>query len=272
MGIHSGPGMATKELKTFALLDQIVSVLGSTKSTFFPFLESTGGSLVEDPIRSYKNNAHDLISRDEAGVLTLEAQFSPYMHVGGVHSYDFDAASQQYLFGTADTNTGFPSNADFSVGAWIYPRDITSVTILSKYDVANKREWRMMLDGSSKVSLEVLDETEGDNGTRIGASDTAVATDIWSFVVATTDNNDDDLAQIFYINGAADGSGNSLTGTYNDSPDSSGELTIGATLNTAAAVTALFEGRIALPFVTGKELTAANVSTLYGIGKTLLGL
>lgn len=269
---HLSSGLGSKALKTFSLLDQIVTTLGSTKSTFFPFLESTGGSLVENPIRSYKNNQHDLLSRDEAGVVTLEAQFSPYMHSGGVHSYDFDSASNQYLFGSADTDTGFPSNADFSVGAWIYPRDITSVTVLSKYDVANKREWRMQLDGSSKVSLEVLDETEGDNGTRIGASDTAVVTDVWSFVVVTTDNNDDNAAMIFYINGAADGSGNSLTGTYNDSPDSSGELTIGATLNTAPAVNAVFEGRIALPFVCGKELTAANVSTLYGLGQRLLGL
>lgn len=269
---HIGSGLGSKVLKTFSLLDQIITVLGSTKSTFFPFLESTGGSLVEDPIRSYKNNQHELISRDEAGVRTLELYFSPFQHVGGVHSYDFDAGTEQYLLGTADTNTGFPSNADFSVGAWIYPRDVTGVTILSKYDIANQREWRMMVDGSKKISLEVLDETEGTNGTRIGASDSDVVIDAWNFVVVTTDNNDSDASMTFYLNGAADGSGNSETGTYNDSPDSSGELAIGVTLNTNPATSALFDGRIALPFITGKELTAANVATIYGIGRTLLGL
>ena len=265
-------GLGSKAIKTFSLLDQIVTVLGSTKTTFFPFLETHGGDIVASPIRSYKENAHELISRDEAAPRTLELEFSPYTHVGGINSYDLDAGSNNYLHGTADANTGFPANADFSCGAWIYPRDITSTTIMGKYDLNNQREWRMQLDGSSKVSLEVLDETEVSNGTRIGASDTAVTADQWSFVVVTTDNNDDNAAMVFYINGAADGSGNTLTGTYNDSPNTTSELVIGATLNTTPLVTALFDGRIALPFVCGKELTAANVTTLYGIGQTLLGL
>ncbi len=31
-------------------------------------------------------------------------------------------------------------------------------------------------------------------------------------------------------------------------------------------------GRIALPFVCGKELSQANVDTLHGLGSTLLGI
>lgn len=261
---------ATKD--TFTQLDRIIAILGSTKTTLFPFFESVGGSLEQEGIRSYKENAHTLISRDEAAVKTLEAEFSPYMHVGGVHSYDFDPSGNKYLVGTDDANVGFPTNADFSVGAWILPRDIATVTILAKYDVANQREWRMEISAGNKLSLEVLDETEGDNGTRIGAGSTSITADQWSFVVVTTDNNDDNAAQIFYLNGAADGSGNSLTGTYNDSPDTDALLSVGATLNTTPAVTNLFDGRIALPFICGKELTAANILEIYNIGKVLLGV
>ena len=266
--------VGTKRLPipTLERLDGIITILGTTKTTLFPFFESVGGSTVGEGIRSYKENAHVLVSRDEAAVRTLEAEFSPYKHVGGVYSYEFNAAGNQYLDGTDDTNLGFPTNADFSCGAWIYARDITTVTIMGKYDVNDQREWRMQLDGSSKIELEVLDETEVSNGTRIGASDTAVTIDQWAFVVVTTDNNDADASMTFYLDGAADGTGNSLTGTYNDSPDTTSAFVIGATLNTTPAVTNLFSGRIALPFVCGKVLTAGEVSSLHSIGQELLGL
>ena len=269
-----GTIVGTKRLPipTLDRLDDIIAILGSTKTTLFPFLESVGGSTVNEGIRSYKENAHVLVSRDEAAVRTIEAEFSPYKHVGGVYSYEFNAAGNQYLDGTDDANLGFPSNADFSCGAFIYTRDITSVTIMGKYDVANQREWRMQLDGSSKIELEVLDETEVSNGTRIGASDTAVTADQWSSVVITTNNNDADASMTFFLNAAADGTGNSLTGTYNDSPDTTSAFVIGATLNTAPAVTNLFSGRMALVFVCGKVLTADEVSSFHSIGQELLGL
>lgn len=272
MGNHISGGTVDPTRNTFALLDTIITALGSTKTTFFPFLESVGGSVVQQGIRSYKENQHDLISRDEAAVRTLEAEFSPYMHVGGVHSYNFDSAGSKFLLGTDDGNLGFPTNADFSVGAFVYPRDDTTVTIMGKYDVNDAREWRLGLNGSKKLELEVLDETEASNGTRIGAGDTDVAIDQWNFVCATTNNNDADASMSFYLDGVADGTGNTETGTYNDSPDTAGLFAIGVTLNTQPAVTNIFSGRIALPFVCGKVLTQANVTTIYNTGRTLLGL
>ena len=265
-------GLGSTRIKTFDLLDQIVTVLGSTKTTFFPFLESVGGTLEQEGIRSYKENQHTLISRDEAAVRSLEAEFSPYLHVGGVHSYDIDGSGSKFLTGTDDANTGFPSNADFSCGAFIYPRDVTTVTIMGKYDVNDQREWRMEINGSKKLTLEVLDETEVSNGTRIGSGDTDIAIDVWSFVVITTNNNDDNASMSFFVDAAADGTGNTESSTYNDSPDTTSEFTIGATLNTTPAVTNLFSGRIALPFVCGKVLTAANITTIYNIGRILLGI
>lgn len=257
-------------LPTFSLLDDIVTILGSTKSTFFPFLESKNGNN-NDLIWSYKNNSSNLQSRDEAAAKALETEFQPYRHIGGVYSYEFSSAANQHLLGADDANTGFPSNADFSVGAWIWPRDITTVTVMSKYDVNLQREWRLQLDGSSKIELEVYDETN--NQDRTGASDTAVTTNQWSFVVATTDNNDSSDSMTFYLNGSADGTGNTESGAaFANSPDTDAKLVVGATLNTDPAVTNLFSGRIALPFVCGKELTSANVASLYGIGQKLLGL
>ncbi len=267
----TGSGIDSPTIKTFDLLDQIITTLGSTKTTFFPFLETVGGSLAASTIRSYKENQHELLAQDEIpNAINLETEFSPYMHVGGVASYQFDAVSEHNLIGTDDTELGFPSNADFSVGAWIYPRDITAVTVMSKYDVNVQREWRLSLDASSKIELEVYDESA--NADRTGASDTAVAADEWTFVCVTTDNNDADASMSFYLNGAADGTGNTETGTFVSSPDTTAKFMIGATQNTLPANTALFDGRIALPFVCGKILTAAEVTTIYNIGRILLGL
>jgi len=273
MGMHISGGLGSKDIKTFALLDQFITVLGATKPTLFPFLESVGGGTAGNTdIWNYKGAAHYVQCVDEVpGAITLQTEFSPYRHIGGVHSYEFESGGNQYLQGEDSTDYEFASNADFSVGAFIFPRDITTVAVLAKYDVNSLREWKLGLDGSSKIELEVFDETNDQS--RIGASDTAVTVNQWSFVCATTDNNDDNNAHIFYLNGVADGSGNSESGAaYANSPGTNAVLTIGACHNTTPAVTELFTGRIALPFVTGTELSAANVLTLYGIGKTLLGL
>ena len=53
--------------------------------------------------------------------------------------------------------------------------------------------------------------------------------------------------------------------------DGAGAFGVGGQIR-AGSVEQEFEGRIALPFITGKALTAANVTTLYGLGRTLLGI
>ena len=113
-------------------------------------------------------------------------------------------------------------------------------------------------DGDSKREPAGRNATEVSHCTRIGASDTAVTADQWSFVVVTTDNNDANASMTFYLNAAADGTGNSLTGTYNDSPDTTSAFTIGATLNTAPAVT--ISSRPSCNWVSFKRLRRARMS------------
>ncbi len=245
---------------TYALLDQIITTLGATKTFFWPFLESTGAI-----ITTYKAENHRLTATD-AGA----NGFHPFKHPGGVHSYLFTTADDMHLLGTDDANASFASNTAFSLGAWILPEDITTVTIISKYDVNAQREYRLGLDGNSKIELESYDETP--NTDRTGASNTAVTADQWSFVVATNDGADADASMSFYLNGAADGTGNTETGAFDSTEGTTSEIVIGANMNTSPAVQQEFQGRIALPFICGKELTAANVTTLYNSGRILLGV
>ena len=256
--LSSVPYKATAD--TFTLLDQITDVLGATKTFFWPFLETTGAI-----VTSYKNENHRLTATD-AGA----NGFHPFKHPGGIHSYLFTTGDDMHLLGTDDANASFATNADFSVGAWILPEDITTVTILSKYDVNAQREYRLGIDGSNKIELESYDE--GANADRTGASDTSVTADQWSFVVVTNDGADADASMTFYLNGSADGTGNTETGAFDSTEGTTSEIVIGANMTTSPAVEQEFQGRIALPFICGKELTAANVTTLYGVGRTLLGV
>lgn len=254
---------------TFKLLDDILAILGSVKTTLFPFFESVGGAQSDGEL-SYSPVQTWLNPWDEAAVKNLEDEFAPVQHPSGISSYYFAPSLSTNLRGQDDTNLGFPSNAPFSVGAWILPRDMSSVTIMGKYDANAQREWRLGIDGSSKLELEVYDESA--NADRTGAGDTTLVQSIWKFVVVTTLNTDSDAVMTFYLDGVADGTGNSETGSYVSSPDTSASLVIGANHNTVPAVQFLFDGRIALPFICGKELTAANVLTLYGYGQKLIGL
>lgn len=252
-------------IPTFKYLDDIIAILGSTKTTLFPLLESADDSREDYRLYSYKENVHNLVAKGDG-----TEPFYPYRHVGGIHSLSFEIAENQYLLGEDSTDFEFPSNAAFSVGLWILPRDITTVTLLAKYDTNNQREWRLMLNGSSKLELTSYDEANDE--TRIGPGDTAVSLNEWTFVVATTDGADDDASMNFYLNGEADGSGNAESGSgYASQPGGTAALTIAADLATGAAANE-FEGRIALPFVCGKVLTAAEVKSLYPIGQKLLGL
>jgi len=247
---HISGGVTQKGIRTFALLDQFIAVLGATKPTLFPFLETVGGGTAGNcKIESYKGATHFVQAVDEVpNAITLENEFSPYIHGGGVGSYSLDAGGSQYLQGEDSTDYEFAANAAFSVGACILPTDITSVAVLAKYDANAQREWKLGLDSNSKIELESFDETN--DHSRIGAGDTAVTINQWSFICATTASN----------------------AAYASQPGTTAKLAIGAAHATTPALTEIFSGRIALPFICGKELSAANVLTLYGIIKTLLSL
>ncbi|KKM71573.1 hypothetical protein LCGC14_1429320, partial [marine sediment metagenome] len=61
MGIHTGSGLGSKALNTYALLDQFLTVLGSTKTSFWPLVESTGAI-----VRTYGESAH-IFTMTDAG-------------------------------------------------------------------------------------------------------------------------------------------------------------------------------------------------------------
>lgn len=251
-------------------LDSIVTILGSTRTAFWPFFEGEGVNL-----ETYKETSENLVPTEILG-----DGFSPVRYDSGIHSYFFQRVADAHLAGNdAAVFSGISvTDAPFSVGAWVLPTLTgTQQTILSKYDVAGTlREWQLFLDGSQNAVMEYFDESLDDGVTATSA--TALTVQEWAFLVVAYDGaggapSSSGMTINLYLNGVTDSPTIADTGgnVYVDMEDLATPFMIGAADDTAAP-TFEFEGRIALPFVCGKELSSAEVGQLYGLGRRLLGL
>jgi hypothetical protein len=120
--------------------------------------------------------------------------------------------------------------------------------------------------------LELHDLSASTKEVGVGASDVIVPW-AWNFCVATYDGAQAAPDVHLYRNGSdtlAAGT-TTETGAYVAMEDGTASFMIGASDAVGSPAEEL-EGYIALPFITGKELTAAEVATLYGLGQTLMGI
>lgn len=249
------------------LLNGIMSVLGTTTPSFWPFLEKTG-TLVAGV------SVSDLIPSETGGAAeALEDDFAPFAHPGNVYSYHFHPTGDHHLAGIDHASFTFGNgtlDTPFSVGAWICPNAIVTNVIIAKYDSAgSKEEWRLFIDSSGLLSLELHDASA--SATEIAVSDDALTIGQWVFAVATYDGTETAPVVNLYVNGTLVNDGSTAeSGAYVAMENTDAPLTVGCSGLTATPV-AEFHGRIALPFITGKALTAAEVAQLYELGGVLLG-
>jgi len=258
--------------QTAGILNHMLSILGTTKPSLWPFLEKSG-TLVSGI------SVGDLIPSETAGAAeALEDDFAPVEHPGKVHSYHFHPTGDHHLAGIDHANFSFGDGTDdlpFSVGAWIQPNAIATNVILAKYDSAgNKEEWRLWIDAAGKLSLELHDASASD--TEIATGGTVLSLGQWVFVVATYDGTKTAPVVKLYVDAVLDNDGstvesaNSAPNFYVAMENTTAPLTVGCSGVTATPV-AEFHGRIALPFVTGKALTPAEVVILHELSSVLMG-
>ena len=255
--------------RTFARLNDIVTVLGGTKMAFWPFLNGGGGNTY--PYGS--GNDGILLA---ANTSTLELVFDPVRHEGGVYSYMNDSATANLA--AADNANFTHGNATvdtaFSIGIWILMQEAvgTARSLMAKYgSTGTLREYDFRFGTDGKLVAELYDESA--DTTEIATSaGTALTPWIWQFCTMTYDGNEAAPVINLYINATSVHDGTSVeSGGYVAMENTATPLLIGAKGLTAAAATG-FIGRIALPFITGKELTAAEVGQIYSIGQQLLGV
>ncbi|MDP2950171.1 MAG: hypothetical protein Q8P22_11605 [Chloroflexota bacterium] len=249
-------------------LRSILGILGTTKTSVWPFHERTG--LLVAGI-----GVGDLLPSETAGAAeALEDDFSPMLHKNGLYTYHFHPTGDHHFAGIDHNNYSFGTglvDAPFSLGALILPNVVNDNTIMGKYDSAGSlEEYRWSIDANAKLSLELHD---ADASTKeIGASDTALAVGIPHFVVSTYDGGETDPVVLHYVDGAVDGAGATTeTGAYVAMENLAAPLLVGAAGVTATPTTE-FHGRIGLPFLTGKVLSAADVTALWNIYRHIFGL
>lgn len=245
-------------------LNDILTILGTTKTSLWPFWEKTG-TLVSCI------GVGDLTSSETAAAAeALEDDFSPLLLPCGLYSYHFHPTGDHHLAGIDHANYTFVATP-FSVGCWIRPNAIASNVMLAKYDSAgNLEEWRFWIDANGKLDLELHDASA--STTEIAVSDAALTIAQLQFVVATYDGTPATPTVWLYVDGAAVNDGTTTeTGAFVDMEDTAAPLTIGCGGVTALPTTE-FHGRMAMPFITGKALTAAEVVQLRDIMRPMVGI
>jgi hypothetical protein len=249
-------------------LNDIMTVLGTTTPSLWPFWESTGTLVSGISVGDFTS------SKTAAAAIALESEFAPMKLPCGLYSYHFHPTGDHHLAGVDHNNFSFgngTADSAFSVGAWIRPNAIATNVIAGKYDSAgNLEEWRFFIDASGKLSLELHDASA--SATEIAASTSALTIGQWVFVAATYDGTETAPTVNLYVDGALVNDGTTAeTGAYVAMENTAAPLTIGCSGVTALPV-AEFHGRIALPFLAGTELTAAQVTTLYGCTAPMVGV
>jgi len=245
-------------------LNDILTILGTTTPHLFPFWEKTGQLVTGISVI-------DLVPRETAGAAEdLEHDYAPLELPCGLYSYHLHPTGDHHLAGSDHADLSFAGTGGMSLGAWIRPTTITSNAIIAKYDVAGAdREYRLWLDAATKLDFEMYDDTANASSITISAA-TAITKGALQFVVATYDGVAATPGVVLYVNGAAV-TGTTTTGAWTDMIPGATPLTVGSA-GVTATPTFEFHGRIALPFLCGKALTAAEVASLYKITLPMVGL
>ncbi len=269
------PASRTANIETFSLLDEIMTLLGVTNTTLWPFLASHGQTL-----QPYGSGVQQLILNpsDEAAILNVEAEFEPHKHPGGVYSYYIDSATNNHLRGADNAAFSFGDAAvdlPFSVGCFVLMTEAvgTARSLLAKYrtTAAAAREWDFRFDAAANFELELFDESV--DSTEIATSDTVLTPGIWQCVVAAYDGDEVDPVINLFLNGGLDNDGTSVEAGagYVAMENTATPLLVAARDQTTTPAQEL-EGRIALPFVCGRQLSATQVAEYNRLGRLLLGL
>lgn len=250
-------------------LNDILDVLGTTKTLLVPGWESEG-SIVS------AIGAAGFVPSDEAGANALQTYFSPHRLPCGLFHYGFVKTENHHFAGADHADFTFDGGGDapFSGGMWIRPnKAVLTQELIAKYNPAAAEEYYFGINSSGKLEFELHDAT--DSAYEIAVADTVLTSGQFIFVVFTYDGSAvvDEPVIHLYIDGVDDNptGGSVQTGAYLHMDDTATPLLIGASGLTNAPANE-FDGRLAIPFLCGKQLTVTEVGTLHNIMLPMVGL
>ena len=252
-------------------LNDILTILGTTKTLLVPGWENTGSLVSAIGVAGFT-------SSDENGAVTLQAELAPVQMPCGLYHYGF-VTSQKHNFVGVDNDafsfgTGAADAQPFSAGMWVRPNLITTAQdFMAKYrtTAAAAREWRWGMTNAGLMQFELYDESA--DTTEIGTATSALTPGAWALIVVTYDGVDATPGVHLYINtdDVLTSGATTETGAYVAMENLTTPLLIGASDITTAPANG-FGGRMALPFLCGKALTAAEVASLFALTAPMVGL
>lgn len=251
------------------LLDSLVALMGEDDVVFLlPLIESTpgaGGVVTDYTSHVHMNNVTDL-------------DVDPFLK-GSVLAWDLNGtdeyinhADDDYFSMGADGTTG--NEPSFSIGLAVCLDDITGITLMSKFDAtaaSEQREWYFILNATSQILMNIYDESADTYIGRLTAAP-AVTVGTWYIIIATYDGSQANSGVKIYRDGVQIDTGDSASGTYVAMENTTAIMFIGARENAGGAASAFLNGRVALPFITARELQLAEVQEITQIYRRLLGL
>lgn len=195
-----------------------------------------------------------------------------WIGIEGYSSYYNFNGSSHYLYRTNDTDFDFgnsTTDSAFSVVVAINPDSVTSRFLVGKWDANNAREWRLFLDASGYLTLQLYDESVDKY---IGRQDqTALTTGSWKILVATYDGSGICAGCKIYIDGVQLDDADYTNAGYVAMEAVSANLMVGA-LKNGAAYSEYYDGKMTWIGIAAKELSADEVWSLTQRLKGVLGI
>ncbi len=254
---------------TWALLNEIVALLGTTKQAMWPFFENTG------IVVAGLGAATNLVPRDEVGAEVLEDEFTPRVLRSGITYMVRNGLALNHNFSAGDNAAySFTDGADdddpFTMAIWVAPSGFATVqSLFSKY-VALTEEYDFRIDTSGFLELEIHDVSVSADFT--GTGTVALDANRMQLAAVTYDGNEAAPVMTFYINGQPAGAAATVeTGTYVGMENTATPLLIAASGLTAAP-TQEYDGWFTKPMVAAKALTAEEHQTLFEMSSQIVGV
>lgn len=263
--VEGGKGSAPREW-----LDAIVTLLGADDIVFLlPLFENAPGA--------------SAIMGDYGGDNFCLTNVTDYDNdprlKGSVLAHDHNGSDERFIRADEDAlsmgaDGTAPNEPAFSVGMAVCLDDITSITLLGKYDAttaAEDREYHLYLDSNSYLCFDLFDESANAN---IGREyQVAISAQTWYIIIITYDSSCANTGIKIYLNGVQVDNANSAPGgSYVAMENGASDLFVGGRTATGGAYGNALHGRIALPFMTARELQAADVVEITNYYRRLLGI
>ena len=251
----------------WGLLSKIAVELGTTKSAFWPFWENTGTKV------SGLGAPSNLVPRDQAAARNLEDEWSPAVTYSGVHYAVKNVRATNNHFSAGDHNDYSYGNgsvdAPLSMGMFVAPSSFAKASLFGKYSNAAE-EYDFRIDSDGNLELELHDASA--SAAEIATATTALTLNRLQHVIVTYNGDATSPVVKFYIDAVLAGEAEPVeTGAYVAMQNTGTPLLLLARGLTAAP-SREFDGWMAMPFMTSKELTVQEINTIYSATRALVGV